>query len=70
LFVSAHGIVIVGAGLAGAKAAEALRGKGFDGSIALIGDEEHRPYKRPPLSKDYLAGKADADSGFVHEQGW
>ena len=44
--------VIVGAGLAGAKAAEALRGDGFDGQITLIGDEEHVPYERPPLSKD------------------
>ncbi|HJP75564.1 MAG TPA: FAD-dependent oxidoreductase [Pseudonocardiaceae bacterium] len=63
-------IVIVGAGLAGAKAAEALRDQGFDGSITLIGEERHRPYERPPLSKDYLAGKAERDSAFVHEESW
>jgi 3-phenylpropionate/trans-cinnamate dioxygenase ferredoxin reductase subunit len=51
--------VIVGAGLAGAKAAEALRVQGFDGRIVLIGDEPHRPYERPPLSKDCLAGKSE-----------
>jgi 3-phenylpropionate/trans-cinnamate dioxygenase ferredoxin reductase subunit len=60
----------VGAGLAGAKAAEALRDGGFDGKISLIGDEGHLPYERPPLSKDYLAGKADRDSVFVHDQDW
>ena len=53
--------VIVGAGLAGAKAAEALREEGFDGQVVLIGDETERPYERPPLSKDYLLGKADRD---------
>jgi 3-phenylpropionate/trans-cinnamate dioxygenase ferredoxin reductase subunit len=62
--------VIVGAGLAGAKAAEALRDQGFDGSVTLVGAETHRPYERPPLSKDYLAGKADHDSVFVHDAGW
>jgi 3-phenylpropionate/trans-cinnamate dioxygenase ferredoxin reductase component len=62
--------VIVGAGLAGAKAAEALRDLGFDGTISLIGDEGHLPYERPPLSKDYLAGKASRDSVFVHDQDW
>lgn len=62
--------VIVGAGLAGAKAAEALREQGFDGEIMLIGDEEHRPYERPPLSKDYLVGKAERDSIFVHQATW
>ena len=51
--------VIVGASLAGAKAAEALREEGFGGPIVLIGDEDERPYERPPLSKDYLLGKAE-----------
>jgi 3-phenylpropionate/trans-cinnamate dioxygenase ferredoxin reductase component len=60
----------VGAGLAGAKAAEALRDLGFDGTISLVGEEEHLPYERPPLSKDYLAGKASRDSVFVHDQAW
>ena len=49
--------VIVGAGLAGAKAAETLRHEGFDGRLVLIGDEPERPYERPPLSKDYLRGE-------------
>jgi 3-phenylpropionate/trans-cinnamate dioxygenase ferredoxin reductase subunit len=68
--VAPRRIVIVGAGLAGAKAAEALRGKGFDGSVTLVGDEPHRPYERPPLSKEYLAGKAERDSAFVHPEAW
>jgi 3-phenylpropionate/trans-cinnamate dioxygenase ferredoxin reductase subunit len=62
--------VIVGAGLVGAKAAEALREQGFDGSVVLVGAERHRPYERPPLSKDCLNGKADLDSVFVHDEGW
>ena len=68
--MAAQAFVIVGAGLAGAKAAEALRGSGYDGQISLIGAEEHLPYERPPLSKDYLTGKADRDSVFVHDQTW
>jgi 3-phenylpropionate/trans-cinnamate dioxygenase ferredoxin reductase subunit len=48
---------IVGGGLAGAKAAEALRDKDFDGHVVLFAAEEHLPYERPPLSKEYLAGK-------------
>lgn len=48
---------IVGGGLAGAKAAEALRDKDFDGHIVLFAAEEHLPYERPPLSKEYLLGK-------------
>ncbi len=51
--------VIVGGGLAGAKAAEALRDKDFDGRIVLFAAEDHVPYERPPLSKDYLAGKKE-----------
>ena len=49
-------IVIVGAGLAGHRAAEALRREGFDGQVLVVGDELHRPYDRPPLSKQLLAG--------------
>jgi NADPH-dependent 2,4-dienoyl-CoA reductase/sulfur reductase-like enzyme len=62
--------VIVGASLAGAKAAETLREEGFGGAVVLIGAEDLRPYERPPLSKGYLLGKDDADSVFVHEAGW
>ena len=54
-------IHIVGASLAGIRAAESLRRRGFDGRIVLIGDEPHRPYDRPPLSKQVLAGDWDAD---------
>jgi 3-phenylpropionate/trans-cinnamate dioxygenase ferredoxin reductase subunit len=52
-------VVIVGASLAGLSAAKALRRQGFDGTITLIGDEPHRPYQRPPLSKQLLAGTWD-----------
>jgi 3-phenylpropionate/trans-cinnamate dioxygenase ferredoxin reductase subunit len=62
--------VIVGASLAGAKAAEALRGHGFEGRILLIGDEPDCPYERPPLSKGYLQGKQDRDTIFVHPEQW
>ncbi len=62
--------VIVGASLAGAKAAEALRTEGFDGPVILIGDETERPYERPPLSKGYLLGSADRDSIYVHSPEW
>ncbi|PZV38803.1 NAD(P)/FAD-dependent oxidoreductase [Mesorhizobium kowhaii] len=50
-------VIIVGSGHAGAQAAIALRHHGFQGSIALVGEESHPPYERPPLSKEYLAGK-------------
>jgi 3-phenylpropionate/trans-cinnamate dioxygenase ferredoxin reductase component len=62
--------IIVGGGLAGAIAAQTLREEGFDGRITLLGDEPHRPYERPPLSKDYLQGKADRDSIFAHPEPW
>jgi len=62
-----RGFVIIGASLAGAKAAETLREEGFDGRITLIGEEPVRPYERPPLSKEYLQGKAEADVAFVHD---
>ncbi|MFF0444975.1 NAD(P)/FAD-dependent oxidoreductase [Streptomyces sp. NPDC004609] len=62
--------VIVGGGLAGAKAAETLRAEGFTGRVILIGDERDHPYERPPLSKGYLAGKEARESVFVHEPAW
>jgi 3-phenylpropionate/trans-cinnamate dioxygenase ferredoxin reductase subunit len=61
---------IVGASLAGAKAAEALRFQGFDGRILLIGEETLLPYERPPLSKEYLQGRANRDAVFVQEPEW
>ena len=63
-------IVIVGAGLAGARAAEALRKDGFEGSISLLGDEAERPYLRPPLSKEYLRGESEREGAFVHPEGF
>src|SRR3954470_24310970 len=60
--------VIVGAGLAGAKAAEALRGEGYDGRLLLMGAEPERPYERPPLSKEYLRGEAGRDKLYVHDE--
>ncbi|MFF8590418.1 NAD(P)/FAD-dependent oxidoreductase [Streptomyces sp. NPDC015220] len=62
--------VIVGGGLAGAKAAETLRAEGFSGRVILICDERDHPYERPPLSKGYLLGKEERDSVFVHEPAW
>ncbi|KUJ66326.1 pyridine nucleotide-disulfide oxidoreductase [Streptomyces albus subsp. albus] len=62
--------VIVGGGLAGAKAAETLRTEGFTGRVILICDERDHPYERPPLSKGFLLGKEERDSVFVHEPAW
>lgn len=62
--------VIVGGGLAGAKAAETLRAEGFTGRVILICDERDHPYERPPLSKGYLLGKDSRESVFVHEPAW
>ena len=59
-------VVIVGASLAGAKAAETLRAEGFDGRIILIGEEPLRPYERPPLSKGYLRGDQPFEVAAVH----
>lgn len=54
-------IVIIGAGHAGGRAAEALRGAGFAGHIALVGEESHLPYERPPLSKELLSGTMEVE---------
>ncbi|MEA2437832.1 MAG: 3-phenylpropionate/trans-cinnamate dioxygenase ferredoxin reductase component [Thermoleophilaceae bacterium] len=62
--------VIVGAALAGAKAAEALREEGFDGRVVLIGSEPELPYERPPLSKEYLRGEAPREKARVHDEGF
>ncbi|MGC2864582.1 NAD(P)/FAD-dependent oxidoreductase [Corynebacterium glutamicum] len=63
-------IVIIGGGLAGAKTAEALRVNGHEGSITLIAAENHLPYERPPLSKEYMAGKVGFEKAIVHPAGW
>src|SRR3954451_8561592 len=62
--------VIVGAALAGAKAAEALRDEGFEGRLVLIGAEDELPYERPPLSKDYLRGESPHEKAQVHDAGF
>jgi 3-phenylpropionate/trans-cinnamate dioxygenase ferredoxin reductase subunit len=62
--------VIVGGGLAGAKAAETLRTEGFDGRVVLLGEEAERPYERPPLSKDYLRGESEREKLYVHDAGF
>ena len=62
--------LIVGASLAGAKAAETLRAEGFDGRVVLIGAENELPYERPPLSKDYLMGKSEREKIYVHPEEW
>jgi 3-phenylpropionate/trans-cinnamate dioxygenase ferredoxin reductase subunit len=61
-------ILIVGAGLAGARAAETLRADGFDGHVVLIGAEAERPYERPPLSKEYLRGEVGGEALHVHDK--
>src|SRR5579875_1970484 len=68
--VESSTFVIVGGGLAGAKAAEALRDKGFDGRIVLLCEERHLPYERPPLSKEFLAGKKSLADFTVHDSDW
>lgn len=60
--MSALSVLIVGAGLAGARTAETLRSEGFDGSITIVGDEPFAPYERPALSKEFLAGTRDERS--------
>jgi 3-phenylpropionate/trans-cinnamate dioxygenase ferredoxin reductase subunit len=60
--------VIVGAALAGAKAAEELRQQGFDGRLVLIGSESELPYERPPLSKEYLRGESKREDMQVHDE--
>ena len=62
--------VIVGGGLAGAKAAETLRQEGFDGSVVVLAGEAEHPYERPPLSKGYLAGSTEFADALVLDPSW
>ena len=62
--------VVVGGGLAGAKAVEALRDQGFDGGLVLLAAEQHLPYERPPLSKSYLQTGEGLDEATVHTREW
>lgn len=63
-------IAIVGGGLAGAKAAEALREQDFDGDVVIFGVENELPYERPPLSKEFMQGKQDLPEFTVHDTDW
>lgn len=63
-------IVIVGGGLAAAKAAEAVRAEGFEGTLRVITEEAHQPYERPPLSKDVLLDKQSVHDTHVHDDNW
>jgi 3-phenylpropionate/trans-cinnamate dioxygenase ferredoxin reductase component len=66
--MSKQTFIIVGASLAGAKAAEELRVQGFDGRVLLIGAEPEQPYERPPLTKDYLRRESEREKAYVHEE--
>jgi 3-phenylpropionate/trans-cinnamate dioxygenase ferredoxin reductase subunit len=68
--MSESDVVILGAGLAAAKAATALREGGYDGAVTIVGEEPHPPYERPPLSKDILLGKGNRDDALVHPREW
>ena len=61
-------IAIVGASLAGLRAAETLRARGYDGELTLIGDEPYRPYDRPPLSKQVLQGSVEPEQTFFRRK--
>ncbi|KAF2413148.1 FAD-dependent oxidoreductase [Microbacterium sp. B35-04] len=63
-------MLIIGGGLAGGTAAEALRDEGFDGDITIVAAEPHPPYQRPPLSKGYLAGSEGTDAVILHPAEW
>ncbi|MCW5773750.1 MAG: FAD-dependent oxidoreductase, partial [Rhodospirillaceae bacterium] len=63
-------IVIVGAGHAGGRAAQALRQAGFAGRIVLIGEEKYPPYERPPLSKELIVTDAGLEKARLHDLAW
>lgn len=69
--MSVDRIVLIGAGQASAVAARTLRRKGYDGRIVVVGQESERPYQRPPLSKEYLAGADETASGlYLLPESW
>ncbi len=63
-------VVVVGASLAGLRCVEALRREGFSGRLTLVGAESHEPYDRPPLSKDFLAGRVDGGAIVLRKDGF
>jgi NADPH-dependent 2,4-dienoyl-CoA reductase/sulfur reductase-like enzyme len=67
--VALRNVAIVGMSLAGLRAAETLRREGFDGRIVAIGEEDHLPYDRPPLSKEVLRGESEPDEIALRKQG-
>lgn len=70
-FIDRGGVIIIGANVAGGRAAEALRLNGYDGPISLIGDEPSRPYERPPLSKEMLLTPENIpESFYIHQEGF
>src|SRR5687767_15152731 len=62
--------LLIGGGVAGAAAAEAIREIDHDGTMVLVGQEINRPYNRPPLSKDYLTRKVNRPALFVNDAHW
>jgi 3-phenylpropionate/trans-cinnamate dioxygenase ferredoxin reductase component len=62
--------VVVGANLAGGTAAAELRRQGHEGPVVLIGEEQHAPYERPPLSKEFMRGEQSLEAGSVRPPGW
>ena len=68
--MSGQTYVVIGGGLAGAKAVETLRDEGFDGDVVLLAGEQRLPYERPPLSKGFLLDKEPADKATVHDEAW
>ena len=68
--MSARTVAIAGAGLAGFQVASALREQGYQGRVVLVGEESHRPYHRPPLSKGYLLGSPDETALALRPDGY
>jgi 3-phenylpropionate/trans-cinnamate dioxygenase ferredoxin reductase subunit len=63
-----YGVIIVGAGQAGCDVALGLRQQGYSSTIRLVGDENYPPYRRPPLSKTFLAGDATLESLYLRPE--
>ena len=68
--LSLRTVVVVGASLAGLRAAETLRREGYEGRVVLVGAEDREPYDRPPLSKQVLAGEVDVDRVALRPAGY